>query len=57
MADEHLQGLIRELIERPESPVSLAVQASLDRMMRPSEEAIAALVEALALEIEQPGPG
>ena len=29
MADEHLQGLIRELIERPESPVSLAVQASL----------------------------
>jgi len=54
--DENLQRLVRELIERPESPTSLAVQASLERMIRPSEEAIAALIEALALQIEQPGP-
>jgi len=54
--DENLLRLVRELIERPESPTSLAVQASLERMLRPSEEAIAALIEALALQIEQPGP-
>jgi len=54
--DDNLWRLVRELIERPESPTSLAIQASLERMLRPSEEAIAAMIEALALQIEQPGP-
>src|SRR3954452_22265407 len=53
--DENLRRLVRELIERPESPTSLAVQAKLERMLKPSEEPIGALIEALALQIEQPG--
>jgi len=54
--DENLRRLVRELIERPESPTSLAIQAGLEKMLRPSEDAIGALIEALALQIEQPGP-
>jgi len=35
--DDNLLRLVRELIERPESPTSLAIQASLERVLRPSE--------------------
>ena len=47
-------ALARELAQRPDGVAALQVQSAINRAIKPSQEAVDRLVEALALQMEQP---
>jgi hypothetical protein len=55
-SDSPWAAMARELARNPDSPASLRIMSAVNASLRPRQERVQALMEAIAQQLEQPGP-